>query len=118
MPRIMGDFRKIAREKAGIRPCLEPTQEPTAIDLPEEQNYSIDPGKLPTLEELLEPLLTYLEKEKDNTILGLPPGVVRDICDHALQIYHQNSMWWETTQQHTNNSAGSHCQGFNSLRRA
>jgi deoxyribodipyrimidine photo-lyase len=113
MPRIMGDFRKIARETAGIRQCVHgvatsstkvenipPT--PKRIQLASKHTRNrIDPGSIPTLEDLLEPLLMYLDDEKDNEdknkfpkkkqpILGLPPSVARDACNHSLRIHHRN----------------------------
>ena len=111
MPRIMGDFRKIARETAGIRQCVHgaatsstivanipPTPKPIQLDT-KHSRRKIDPGSIPTLEDLLEPLLLYLGDEKDNKskfpknkqpILGLPPSVARDACNHSLRIHHRN----------------------------
>ena len=99
MPRIMGDFRKIAREKAGVRQCRHHQQEDRRIfqesdesPLPSTSTHILDPGVMPSLEELLEPILTYID-DKDGEkqpILGLPNSVIRTVCQNSLRIHNDN----------------------------
>lgn len=104
MPRIMGDFRKIARERAGIRDC-RPARASVEIkrhthindtakglSQPSHRRLPIDPGRMPTLEELLQPLRKYLDDDTDEKqpILGLPDEVIRTVCQNALRIHRRN----------------------------
>jgi deoxyribodipyrimidine photo-lyase len=130
MPQIMGEFRRTAREKAGVRPCFELLSCSSTIigddDGPindndddddgicigsgigyddnnnnnSSSNSGIDPGELPTLESLLEPLLLYAmddEQEDRKPIMGLPSSIIREVCHHALRIYHENNNTPKTT---------------------
>lgn len=103
MPRIMGDFRRIAREKAGVRPCRDaPATAPSfAGNLPH-----VDPGRMPTLEELLQPLLDHINDEHTNQpVLGLPADVIRAVCQNALAIHHQNLQRQRDTDQNPSDQA-------------
>jgi deoxyribodipyrimidine photo-lyase len=62
MPRIMGEFRKAAREACSPRPCLAP---PTMLSTPDNLPPS---GDIPTLMELYEP---FLASSKTQSIMGL-----------------------------------------------
>ena len=93
MPKIMGDFRKIAREKADIRECNRHQEEGEESMLPiARSHYTIDPGPIPSLEELLEPILRYIDNNNSTKqpILGLPDLLIRDVCRHSLEIHHHN----------------------------
>jgi deoxyribodipyrimidine photo-lyase len=96
MPQIMGEFRRTAREKAGVRPCFEL---PCSKIIADGQNSGIEPGEIPTLESLLEPLLLYVidEQEDRKPIMGLPSSIIREVCHHAIRIYHENSSPKTTT---------------------
>ncbi|OEU18916.1 Cryptochrome/photolyase FAD-binding domain-containing protein [Fragilariopsis cylindrus CCMP1102] len=87
MPQIMGEFRRTAREKARVRPCFE-------LFSSSNSKSGIDPGEIPTLESLLEPLLLYAmddEQEDRKPIMGLPSSIIREVCHHAIRIYHENN---------------------------
>lgn len=74
--RIMGDFRRAAREKAPLRMCLpSPTQlsAPTLLS-------SIDPGNIPSVEELVKPL-----QKSRRPILGLSDHQVESAISSALR---------------------------------
>jgi deoxyribodipyrimidine photo-lyase len=123
MPQIMGEFRRTAREKAGVRPCFELSCS-TIIDddgqinddddgigigigigigydddnnnsssSSSSSNSGIEPGEIPTLESLLEPLLHYVTdgQEDRKPIMGLPSSIIREVCHHAIRIYHENN---------------------------
>ena len=111
MPRIMGDFRKIAREKAGIRQCNNHRQDiPRQKEeppLPLKLTQSIDPGFIPSLEELLEPMLAYIGDGEENDlekqpILGLPASVIQAVCQNSLRIHHQNLLLMEKQSRDEN----------------
>eukprot|EP00536_Pseudo-nitzschia_multiseries_P005101 jgi/Psemu1/285541/fgenesh1_pg.93_\ len=112
MPKIMGDFRRIARERAGIRPSRNNRRSSSSSSSiqssrkkancnAKEPNVIVDPGSMPTLESLLEPLLRYVGENDDNAdnetaqkrrkpVLGLPPSVIRNVCHHAIRIHREN----------------------------
>lgn len=176
MPKIMGDFRKIARERAGVRPllvvggacagdvdvdvdadvgaaaaagrreCVVETAVATTTgtttnnsnddDVDDKKCYNpkakqqqpvIDPGTMPTLESLLEPLLFYVGSDDDDDsnsdddddyddngkaetkqkkpFLGLPPSIIREVCHHAIRIHHQNYHKTTSTDTTTANAS-------------
>jgi deoxyribodipyrimidine photo-lyase len=77
MPRIMGEFRKAARETARPRPCLPaPTQLYTPDVLP------LLPGTIPTMSELYHSLMESL---KTRPVLGLSPETIQMVLDHSEQ---------------------------------
>ncbi|VEU40361.1 unnamed protein product [Pseudo-nitzschia multistriata] len=118
MPRIMGDFRRIARERAGVRACDSHSSDALGAardavlhgadtdarvrsgdaatkEPPEAAGGGIDPGPMPTLESLLEPLLLYVGDGEDydhgkKPILGLPPAVIREACYNSIRIHQKN----------------------------
>lgn len=78
MSKIMGDFRKAAREKTDPRACL-PT--PVRLQTPASLTH-IFIGECPTLEELLEPLIQCTEK----TILGLSHSTIQNNVSNVLKL--------------------------------
>jgi deoxyribodipyrimidine photolyase len=82
IPPVMGDFRRAARVKAQIRPCLD-----TPSSACQWETTSLDAGDIPTLEDLIQPILTSAEKP----ILGMPQSLIEQICRHAMEQYNNNN---------------------------
>lgn len=79
MPRIMGEWRKAARSHAALR---ETTPPPETIHGFDSDTIGINPpGEIPTLLELLQPLMT-----SSRLILGLSPEMVQKVCDNAIRL--------------------------------
>ena len=77
MCKIMGDFRKAARQKTKPRPCLPA---PEKLLLPAHLQ-NVDSGEIPSLQELLEPL----SKSTNRPILGIPHATITEIIEKALE---------------------------------
>lgn len=73
IPKIMGDFRRAARTAAPVRPCLPP---PLGGTFDVEILSSLDPGELPTLDELT-------TNYKDQSLFGLPCDFINQIIQSA-----------------------------------
>jgi deoxyribodipyrimidine photo-lyase len=73
LPRIMGDFRRAARTAAPVRPCKS---RPTTTSISFGPWHNLDPGQLPTLEELT---AAY----QDQSLFGLPPDLINSIIAAA-----------------------------------
>jgi DNA photolyase len=110
MPRIMGDWRKAARtyNVPSIRPTLPPPDHILGFNYQHhqpmgeateclEKKMTIDPGRIPTLTELYEPLLSTLSssssspKSNHRRILGLSSGTIQKICEDAISQSKDNS---------------------------
>jgi deoxyribodipyrimidine photo-lyase len=83
MPRVMGDFRKAAREKTRPRPCY--SNIPPDNIMEPLQHHNIPVGDIPTIESLLQPIL--LMTKEDKPILGLSIELIHEICHHATRQY-------------------------------
>ena len=57
MPRVMGDFRKAAREKTRPRPCCPDISQDNTMTMQPLQHHTIPVGDIPTIETLLQPIL-------------------------------------------------------------
>jgi deoxyribodipyrimidine photo-lyase len=73
LPRIMGDFRRAARTAAPVRPCQN---QPTDSISFGNNWHNLDPGPLPTLEELT---AAY----QDKSLFGLPPVMINSMIAAA-----------------------------------
>lgn len=76
MPRIMGEFRKAAREETRPRPCLPA---PTRLTTPESLPF---PGEIPTLSELFHSLI---ESSKTLPVMGQTSETIQTVLNHAQQ---------------------------------
>jgi len=56
---------------------------------PKQNKPRIDPGRIPTLEDILKPLM--FENSIDRPILGIPSDIITDICKHAISISNDDS---------------------------
>jgi len=88
MSKIMGDFRKAAREKTAPRACL-PT--PVRLNLPNLSKINI--RECPTIEELMQDLLLPNNNNaspKKKPILGLPHELIANVVKNAIN--NENSL--------------------------
>jgi len=80
MSKIMGDFRKAARASTTPRHSLPP---PLALSKPTIDPTKIEPGTIPTLEQLLAPLREHNHRHQ-RPILGIPPQTINSIISSAI----------------------------------
>ena len=107
MPPIMGDFRKAARQKTNPRPCLENTVQ--LRDLP----AHIEPGEIPTLASLLEPIMSLSDCPESPNIMGLSTDIVREVCRYSIRIHCSNQASNTPIYQKGGESCGlSHLKNF------
>jgi hypothetical protein len=85
MPRIMGDFRRVARTCASVRELFgEPKSQQIGKAV-----FGVHVGAIPSLEELLRPLLLL---ETSIPLLGcLSEELIRDLVESAKKIPHQEN---------------------------
>lgn len=76
-PRIMGNFRTACRHFASVRPCWKT---PTTCIRSPPPTVAVEPGEIPTLAQLLQPMLQL----EDGAILGLSQQQMQHICNAAL----------------------------------
>jgi deoxyribodipyrimidine photo-lyase len=79
LPRLMNDFRRIAGTRP-IRPCLPtPTQlQPCTLTLEHV-------GDIPTIMQLYQPLLDYLQQPTHKPLLGLPYPIIEQVIVWAAE---------------------------------
>jgi deoxyribodipyrimidine photo-lyase len=102
MPRIMGEWRKAARatksQSLSPRRSLPTPDRIFGYNRSTQDDEPIDPGRIPTLEEILKPL-TQLGSSKstasvrynDRLILGIPWESIHKICSHAISVSEDDS---------------------------
>ncbi|GAX14744.1 hypothetical protein FisN_11Hh288 [Fistulifera solaris] len=81
VPPIMGNFRTACRNFASVRRSL-----PAPVTMNTEPS-TVEPGEIPTLASLLEPLL----QQQDGNILGLRQVQLQQICEAAIKRHEENS---------------------------
>ena len=80
MCHIMGDFRKAARAATNVRPLL---LAPKQLHLPTITSQ-VEPGDIPTLEELMQPLEQYLQNTtKKLKLFGLDHSTIEHVLEAA-----------------------------------
>lgn len=99
MPRVMGDFRRVARTATSVRQLY---------DYPDPQRIAstrnFDTGKVPSLEELMKSLL-----DSDVPILGcIPKEVILKLVHSAKEIPHNNHNMEEQSMFHLKNFVHKH----------
>jgi len=84
MSKIMGDFRKAARNSANVR---KPLPAPSRLETPDIlMNNGIAFGTIPSLENLIEPFM----KQETKSILGLDPKIIEFVIQSAIDIRDAN----------------------------
>jgi deoxyribodipyrimidine photo-lyase len=79
MPRIMGDFRRAVRTACSIRACLFPIHDEILYFPP-----LLEPGPLPTMEELMESL-QFANNNEYRSFLGLPATVTKKLIAAVMR---------------------------------
>ncbi len=80
MCRIMTDFRTAARSIASVRPPLPPPIHITPHEMVKDGTMEV--GNIPTLEDLLKPLLEM--KESSSSLLGLDSEIIHTVIQSAI----------------------------------
>lgn len=99
MPKIMGDFRRVARTAASVRQLYDyPNPEQIA------STRNLDTGKVPSLEELMKSLL-----DSDVPILGcISKEVILKLVESAKEIPHNNHNIEEQSMLHLKDFVENH----------
>jgi deoxyribodipyrimidine photo-lyase len=83
MCRIMGDFRRAVSSHASVRPVIQPPEKlvkPKGYDL-----LNIDPGRIPTLEDLFHSIMGQNLANSNISIMGMDDETIQIVLKSAIE---------------------------------